>query len=94
MDDGTRACNRAHLPQEMLLNQIRRIGTEVLPRLQVDRITVVPHAQDDDALLRGLLRRLRILAGLLHIGFHVHHVHLPARSFLRGGRQTRSRPQH
>jgi alkanesulfonate monooxygenase SsuD/methylene tetrahydromethanopterin reductase-like flavin-dependent oxidoreductase (luciferase family) len=39
-------CNRAHLPQEMFLNQIRRIGTEVLPRLQAHKITVVPHAQE------------------------------------------------
>jgi hypothetical protein len=37
-------CNRAHLPQEMFLNQIRRIGREVLPRLQAHNVTVVPHA--------------------------------------------------
>jgi alkanesulfonate monooxygenase SsuD/methylene tetrahydromethanopterin reductase-like flavin-dependent oxidoreductase (luciferase family) len=37
-------CNRAHLPQEMFLNQIRRIGKEVLPRLQAHKVTVVPHA--------------------------------------------------
>jgi alkanesulfonate monooxygenase SsuD/methylene tetrahydromethanopterin reductase-like flavin-dependent oxidoreductase (luciferase family) len=39
-------CNRAHLPQEMFLNQIRRIGAEVLPRLQAHRIKCVPHAVD------------------------------------------------
>jgi len=39
-------CNRGNLPQEMYLNQIRRIGAEVLPRLQAHRITAVPHAQD------------------------------------------------
>ena len=39
-------CNRAHLPQELFLNQIRRIGQEVLPRLQAHKITVVPHARD------------------------------------------------
>lgn len=37
-------CNRAHLPQEMFLNQIRRIGREVLPRLQAHHVTAVPHA--------------------------------------------------
>jgi alkanesulfonate monooxygenase SsuD/methylene tetrahydromethanopterin reductase-like flavin-dependent oxidoreductase (luciferase family) len=39
-------CNRAHLPPEMFLNQIRRIGAEVLPRLQAHRIATVPFAQD------------------------------------------------
>ena len=39
-------CNRAHLPQEMFLNQIRRIGREVLPRLQAHQVRVVPYAQD------------------------------------------------
>ncbi|MEP7313959.1 MAG: LLM class flavin-dependent oxidoreductase [Pseudomonadota bacterium] len=39
-------CNRAHLPLEMHLNQIRRIGAEVLPRLQAHKVKVVPHAQD------------------------------------------------
>jgi len=38
-------CNRAHLPQEMFLNQVRRIGKEVLPRLQAHQVRVVPHAQ-------------------------------------------------
>lgn len=42
-------CNRGNLPQEMYLNQIRRIGAEVLPRLQAHRITVVPHAQGAEA---------------------------------------------
>lgn len=39
-------CNRAHLPQEMFLNQIRRIGAEVLPRLQAHQVKVVPYARD------------------------------------------------
>ena len=38
-------CNRAHIPHEMYLNQIRRIGKEVLPRLQAHNVTFVPHAQ-------------------------------------------------
>ena len=38
-------CNRGALPQEMYLNQIRRIGAEVLPRLQAHRIKVVPQAE-------------------------------------------------
>ena len=38
-------CNRAHLPQEMFLNQVRRIGREVLPRLQAHQVRVVPYAQ-------------------------------------------------
>ena len=38
-------CNRGHMPQEMYLNQIRRIGKEVLPRLQAHNVTVVPHAE-------------------------------------------------
>ena len=38
-------CNRGHLPQEMYLNQIRRIGKEVLPRLQAHQVTFVPHAE-------------------------------------------------
>ncbi len=38
-------CNRAHLPQEMFLNQIRRIGAEVLPHLQAHQVRSVPHAE-------------------------------------------------
>jgi alkanesulfonate monooxygenase SsuD/methylene tetrahydromethanopterin reductase-like flavin-dependent oxidoreductase (luciferase family) len=38
-------CNRGHMPQEMYLNQIRRIGKEVLPRLQAHNVTCVPHAE-------------------------------------------------
>jgi alkanesulfonate monooxygenase SsuD/methylene tetrahydromethanopterin reductase-like flavin-dependent oxidoreductase (luciferase family) len=38
-------CNRGHMPQEMYLNQIRRIGSEVLPRLQAHNVTLVPHAE-------------------------------------------------
>ena len=39
-------CNRGHMSQEMYLNQIRRIGKEVLPRLQSHNVTVVPYAQE------------------------------------------------
>jgi alkanesulfonate monooxygenase SsuD/methylene tetrahydromethanopterin reductase-like flavin-dependent oxidoreductase (luciferase family) len=42
-------CNRGHMPQEMYLNQIRRIGKEVLPRLQAHNVTFVPHAQQQVA---------------------------------------------
>lgn len=38
-------CNRGHIPQPMYLNQIRRIGAEVLPRLQAHQVTFVPHAE-------------------------------------------------
>jgi len=38
-------CNRGHMPQEMFLNQIRRIGSEVLPRLQAHKVTTVPFAE-------------------------------------------------
>jgi alkanesulfonate monooxygenase SsuD/methylene tetrahydromethanopterin reductase-like flavin-dependent oxidoreductase (luciferase family) len=38
-------CNRGHMPHEMYLNQIRRIGKEVLPRLQAHHVTFVPHAE-------------------------------------------------
>ncbi len=38
-------CNRGHMPQEMFLNQIRRIGAEVLPRLQAHKVTCVPFAE-------------------------------------------------
>jgi alkanesulfonate monooxygenase SsuD/methylene tetrahydromethanopterin reductase-like flavin-dependent oxidoreductase (luciferase family) len=38
-------CNRGHMPQEMYLNQIRRIGKEVLPRLKAHNVTAVPHAE-------------------------------------------------
>lgn len=39
------ACNRGPVPQELFLNQIRRLGEEVLPRLQAKKITVVPYAE-------------------------------------------------
>jgi len=42
-------CNRGHLPQEMFLNQVRRIGSEVLPRLQAHKVSVVPFAQEVEA---------------------------------------------
>jgi hypothetical protein len=37
--------NRGAVPQDMFLNQIRRFGKEVLPRLQAHKITRVPMAQ-------------------------------------------------
>jgi len=39
-------CNRGHMPQDMFLNQIRRIGTEVLPRLKAHKVSFVPFAQE------------------------------------------------
>jgi hypothetical protein len=33
------------MPQEMFLNQIRRIGAEVLPRLQAHKVKTVPFAE-------------------------------------------------
>ena len=42
-------CNRGDMPHEMYLNQIRRIGREVLPRLQARNISFVPHAQLQEA---------------------------------------------
>lgn len=41
--------NRGGMPQEMYLNQIRRIGEEVLPRLQRHKITSVKFAEGVDA---------------------------------------------
>jgi alkanesulfonate monooxygenase SsuD/methylene tetrahydromethanopterin reductase-like flavin-dependent oxidoreductase (luciferase family) len=38
-------CNRGALPQELFLNQIRRIGAEVLPRLKAHKITRVKFAE-------------------------------------------------
>jgi alkanesulfonate monooxygenase SsuD/methylene tetrahydromethanopterin reductase-like flavin-dependent oxidoreductase (luciferase family) len=42
-------CNRGDMPQDMFLNQIRRIGKEVLPRLQAHNVTFVPHAEQQVA---------------------------------------------
>jgi hypothetical protein len=42
-------CNRGDMPQDMFLNQIRRIGSEVLPRLQAHKVTSVPFAQSVEA---------------------------------------------
>jgi len=39
-------CNRGDMPQEMFINQIRRIGTEVLPRLRAHKVTTVPFADE------------------------------------------------
>jgi len=39
-------CNRGAMPYEMYLNQIRRIGQEVLPRLQKHKVTRVKFAED------------------------------------------------
>ena len=38
-------CNRGDIPHDKYMNQIRRIGEEVLPRLQAHNVTFVPHAQ-------------------------------------------------
>jgi alkanesulfonate monooxygenase SsuD/methylene tetrahydromethanopterin reductase-like flavin-dependent oxidoreductase (luciferase family) len=38
-------CNAGAMPQEMFLNQIRRIGEEVLPRLQAYKVKHVPAAE-------------------------------------------------
>ena len=38
-------CNRGAVPQEMFLNQLRRIGQEVLPRLKAHNITKVKFAE-------------------------------------------------
>jgi len=38
-------CNRGALPQEMFLNQLRRIGKEVLPRLKAHKIAKVKFAE-------------------------------------------------
>ena len=38
-------CNRGAMPHEQFLNQIRRLGAEVLPRLQAHNITRVPFAE-------------------------------------------------
>jgi alkanesulfonate monooxygenase SsuD/methylene tetrahydromethanopterin reductase-like flavin-dependent oxidoreductase (luciferase family) len=42
-------CNRGAIPQEMFLNQLKRIGEEVLPRLQAHNITAVPYAEGVEA---------------------------------------------
>jgi len=38
-------CNRGDMPHDMYMNQVRRIGQEVLPRLQAHNVTFVPHAE-------------------------------------------------
>ncbi|MFZ1988295.1 MAG: LLM class flavin-dependent oxidoreductase [Alphaproteobacteria bacterium] len=38
-------CNRGAMPQEMFLNQIRRIGEEVLPRLKAHKVARVQFAE-------------------------------------------------
>lgn len=38
-------CNRGAMPTEMFLNQIKRLGQEVLPRLQAHGVKVSPHAE-------------------------------------------------
>jgi alkanesulfonate monooxygenase SsuD/methylene tetrahydromethanopterin reductase-like flavin-dependent oxidoreductase (luciferase family) len=42
-------CNRGDMPQDMFLNQIRRIGAEVLPRLQAHKVKSVPFAESLEA---------------------------------------------
>jgi hypothetical protein len=39
-------CNRGPMPKEMFMNQIQRIGSEVLPRLQAHNVKVVPFAEE------------------------------------------------
>ncbi|MXO59961.1 LLM class flavin-dependent oxidoreductase [Altererythrobacter salegens] len=39
--------NRGDMPHGKYMNQIKRIGEEVLPRLQAHNVTVVPHAQGE-----------------------------------------------
>ena len=38
-------CNPGAMPQKMFLRQIKRIGQEVLPRLQAHKVTRVKHAE-------------------------------------------------
>ena len=38
-------CNRGAMPKELFINQIRRLGAEVLPRLKAHKITRVPFAE-------------------------------------------------
>ena len=38
-------CNRGAMPTEMFLNQIKRLGEEVLPRLQAHQVKVSPYAE-------------------------------------------------
>ena len=38
-------CNRGGMPAEMYMNQVRRIGNEVLPRLQKHKVTRVKFAE-------------------------------------------------
>ena len=38
-------CNRGGMPDEMFMNQVRRIGKEVLPRLQEHKVTNVKFAE-------------------------------------------------
>ncbi len=38
-------CNRGAMPTEMFRNQIKRLGEEVLPRLQAHGVKVSPHAE-------------------------------------------------
>ncbi|MCW2390693.1 alkanesulfonate monooxygenase SsuD/methylene tetrahydromethanopterin reductase-like flavin-dependent oxidoreductase (luciferase family) [Sphingobium sp. B1D7B] len=42
-------CNRGDMPHDMYMNQVRRIGKEVLPRLQAHNVTFVPHAERQQA---------------------------------------------
>ncbi len=42
-------CNRGDMPHDMYINQVRRIGAEVLPRLQAHNVTFVPHAEQQQA---------------------------------------------
>jgi len=39
-------CNKGAMPHEMFLNQIERLGKEVLPRLRAHKVTRVKFAED------------------------------------------------
>ena len=41
-------CNRGGLPKDQFIDQIRRIGAEVLPKLHAKQITRVPYAEGVD----------------------------------------------
>ncbi len=69
------SCNRGAMPQEMFLRQIRRLGKEVLPRLQAHEVTRVTLAEGIAArpLLDGrgrIVRRIAPLAIGVRVGQH------------------------
>jgi alkanesulfonate monooxygenase SsuD/methylene tetrahydromethanopterin reductase-like flavin-dependent oxidoreductase (luciferase family) len=42
-------CNRGAMPKDQFINQIRRLGSEVVPRLKAHKITCVPYAEGVEA---------------------------------------------